>query len=300
MTDTTGNGLLISLSAGGTAADLAGHGVGVEHVEEFMVRLAMRLLTDGHRLAFGGILERSDRTLTGYLIDVAQQWLDKDFAKAVNVTKPATWPLVNFSAWPNYTRIQEEQRAQLVGICQFVEIDPPDIASIDLKLAIEQGVTRRYAADALTAMRLRSTRETDLRIVWGGRRSGAAGWVPGILEEVACSLDQDKPVLIVGRFGGCAAMLAEFLEDPSRPWPNELKLSADQNGERILVEAQKEELTSRFAAIRQKLEDYRTAIHSSPTANGLPSELIRRALKEDTMRIAINIAAKAAAIVQKR
>lgn len=42
------SGLLIALSAGGNNDELATHGLGVEHVEELMVRLSMKLLKDGH------------------------------------------------------------------------------------------------------------------------------------------------------------------------------------------------------------------------------------------------------------
>ena len=90
------SGLFISLSAGGTSDELAAHGLGIEHVEEFMVRLAMKLLRDGHRLAFGGTLANSEQRLTKFLIDAATSWIGDESAKQCKVTQPETWPLVNY------------------------------------------------------------------------------------------------------------------------------------------------------------------------------------------------------------
>jgi len=58
------SGKLIALSAGGMNDELAVHGIGLEHMEELMVRMAMRLLADGHRLSFGGTLGDPEKDLT--------------------------------------------------------------------------------------------------------------------------------------------------------------------------------------------------------------------------------------------
>ena len=113
-------GLLVALSAGGVNSELASHGIGLEHVEELMVRMAMRLLADGHRLCFGGTLGDPDKDLTKYLIETAEKWLDDKAAAKVDVTKPETWPLVNYSAWPHSRKITEDQRARLVGCSHAV------------------------------------------------------------------------------------------------------------------------------------------------------------------------------------
>ena len=299
MTDNA-SGLLIALSAGGRNDELAAQGVGIEHVEELMVRIAMKLLRDGHRLAFGGTLGNPDQPLTRYLIDTAQNWLNEDSAKHIDVNEPQTWPLLNCSSWPYYTSITEEQKARLVGICQFENIDPPAIVKSELKPLVEEWATksraRRFAADALSAMREKSARDTALRIVWGGRIAGAAGWMAGILEEVGYSLEHDKPVLICGGFGGCAGLLATFLAHKNAPWPDKLSLAASADAERdcLLEDAEKKSLTARFTNIQSRLTEFRKAIHKKPTANGISSEQIQRALSDESARSVINIAAAVA------
>ena len=127
---------LISLSAGGDDAELAERGLGMEHVDELMVRVAKQLLTDGNRLAFGGTLGDSKQKLTQYLIETAQNWLDDDAASEGDVTKPETWPLLNYSAWPFHTFISEQQRANLVGVCGFMDINPAGVPEPDRKSAV--------------------------------------------------------------------------------------------------------------------------------------------------------------------
>jgi len=285
--------LLIALSAGGTNSELAAHGIGVEHVEELMVRMAMRLLADGHRLSFGGTLGNPDQELTKHLIDTAERWLDDDAAKKVDVTKPETWPLVNYSAWPHYKNITEEQRARMVGICQFINIDPPGVPESILKADLEPGVKSKHSANALTAMRERSAQEADLRIVWGGRIKGAAGWMAGILEEVACTLKLKKPLLILGGFGGCARLLADFLNDPKAEWPAPLSLaaSADPTRDALLTDEEHKELEARMLEVKQLAMEFWKVLHSTDAVHGLPATFIRKALLDENSRSVINAAA---------
>lgn len=293
-------GLLIALSAGGKPQELAAQGLGIEHVRELMVRLSMKLLRNGHRLAFGGILGRDDQSLTEALIDTAQNWLDEGSAKECDVTRPETWPLTSYSAWPFYTSISQEQRARLVSICRFVNVDLNGVDKSSLGDAVEKWYdnpqARRYVADALTAMRERSAKEADLRIVWGGTIEGAKGWMAGILEEVACSLAHNKPILILGGFGGCARLLADFLSDMSAPWPVELSLAACADAERdgLLTDSQRESLNERFEKTKAQLDDFRSRLHRDESTNGIPSKLARDALQEETARSVIRAAATAA------
>ena len=227
--------LLIALSAGGKSTELAAQGLGVEHVDELMVRLVMKLLRKGHRLGFGGTLQDSKQRLTKYLIDTAQSWLDEEFSRDSPITRPETWPLVNYSAWPFHESITKEQRARMVGICRFVNVNPGSIpqAILDEVLPDWQKNPRAlmFNADGLSAMRELSSREADLRIVWGGNVAGSRGWMAGVLEEVAYSLAQDKPILVLGGFGGCARVLADFLAKQNAPWPARLSLKFPRNSE---------------------------------------------------------------------
>lgn len=288
--------LLIALAAGGTNDELSADGIGIEHVEELMVRMAMRLFSCGHRLSFGGTLGDPQKELTSHLIDAAERWLAGDAAEQVDVTKPDTWPLINYSAWPHYRKITEEQRARLVGICQFINIDPPGIPASVLNADLEPALEKKYAADALTAMRERSASDADLRVVWGGRIKGAAGWMAGILEEVAGTMKLKKPLLILGGFGGCARLIAEFLRIPKTPWPDDLSLaaSADPARDALLSLREKQVLESRMKEVKQLVHEYRSTLRSCDSVHGLPSKILLEALQDTSSRKVINTVAQSA------
>jgi hypothetical protein len=282
-------GLLIALSAGGDAKELSAQGLGMEHINEMMVRLSMKLLSDGHRLAYGGTLGTPSQPLmTQALINTAQNYLHQKMARVIDVTDSKTWPLINYSAWPHYKNILAEQRALLVGVCNFIDVDPEGVSPEMLKLASEKSVIERYKADALSAMREKSAVECDLRIVWGGKTEGASGWMPGVLEEVACSLRHHKPVLILGGFGGCARRLADYVGDYESKWPfGETVRSASES-------LDKERMADHMQEAWGLLRHWRKTNFSLLDRPNIPKELFVSALSEETPRKAIRIAAEAA------
>ena len=231
------------------------------------------------------------------MIETAERWLDDETAKQVDVTKPETWPLVNYAAWPNYKKISDDQRARLVGICQFVNIDPPGISPNILNGALDPALQNKHFANALTAMRERSAQDADLRVVWGGRISGASGWMAGIFEEVAFTLKLKKPLLVLGGFGGCARLLADFLHDPETEWPKQLSLSASAEPERdaLLTDGERETLGNRVEEAERLVTEFRAALHSDASVNCVSTQLLRAALLDENSRNVISAVAGAVA-----
>ena len=51
----------------------------------------------------------------------------------------------------------------------------------------------------------------DIRICAGGRITGYSGTMPGVLEEVLITLSQEKPLFLLGGFGGITSVLCRML-----------------------------------------------------------------------------------------
>ena len=291
---------LIALSAGGENAELASEGVGIEHIDELMIRFSMRLLRDGHRLSFGGSLGNADEPLTQHLIDTAIKWLDDEDARQANPSAPETWPLINYSGWPYYTFIDPETKARQVGICQFDEVPPTNVSFEELE-SLKEGwkenpTARRRNADSLTLMRKRSAQQATLRIVWGGKIRGASGWMSGILEEVACTLDLGKPLLLLGGFGGCSKLIAKFLSDETESWPSKLNLqtSSDAEREKLLSSNEKQQLWDRFEKTKNDLKEFRTKLHANKPVNGVPNDALFQALTDESPRQVVRLGSEVA------
>lgn len=300
-------GLLIALSAGGNWRELALEGVGEEHIEELCVRISMQLLSDGHRIAYGGTLGFKDYPITQHLIGVAQNWLEENTAKEIDVNIPDTWPLVNYSAWPYYQTIDLQTRASRVGICQFRDIDPVTCDKRKLSrlssLTADDPNYRRFASDALTEMRIQTAVDSDLRILCGGKIRGALGWLPGVYEEFVSTLQVSKPAIIVGGYGGCAKVIADFLASPTASWPAELNFdpSADEPRNDLLAEKELAELKERVASAQSLVEQFRTDLHFRPTVNGLESRLVSNLLfTQNTRKIIRGIDAAISQILKDR
>jgi len=307
--------LSIALSAGGLNEELAHAGLLLEHVNEAMIRLVMRGMELGHRIVFGGSLNSSEASLTNSMFDAALRWIEiaKDpiessRVSAVDLQQPKKWPLANYSAYPYCNHFQPGQRANLLGVCEVIEVVPRALQDPSRKQdrakrrnqIEERPDLRKLMGDALTEMRQKSTFETDARIVFGGRSTeGKSGkrpssWMPGILEEVGCSLAKGltgaphaapQPVLIIGALGGCAGQIAGFLRDQSQEWPKELSLDscADSRREYHLTDTERLGLTQRFQQYQQLLEQYRRQLFdsNSPQVNGISRTLLLEALEPE-------------------
>jgi hypothetical protein len=274
--------MLVALSAGGTEKELSQVGMSLDKVEELMVQMSVQLLADGCRLGFGGTLGTPAQSLTKHLIDVATSGRQQ-----VDLNARATWPVINYSAWPYHQAITDEQKADLAGVCEFRPIDPPGVSNDVLADALtspqKEAQKSVLTAKALSTMREIMTAEAHLRIVWAGRISGAAGWIPGILEEVTLTLKHRKPLLICGGFGGCARLIADFLADDDSAWPREFTLQGIEDADPSQWSSDdRNQVELRLTEAESQLRQYRKALHTEESLSGVPVSLASQCLTEQS------------------
>lgn len=83
-------------------------------------------------------------------------------------------------------------------------------------------------ANALTLLRRLLAARCDTRVVVGGRLSGYAGNMPGVIEEAVLTLEQDKPLYAAGGFGGAAAFVGRHMAPELYAWlPTGMPANAD-------------------------------------------------------------------------
>jgi hypothetical protein len=272
--------------------ELAEYGLRMEHIDETMVRITMRVLSAGHRIAFGGTFNNPKAPLTKKMVDTTLRWVklkDEDGPDRKShdyLNTPSQWPLVNYNAYPFYNDLEPQQEANWIGFCQIVRVPDKNPMPAELQnlkpaaIKLQPEVARRNA-DALTRMRKISTRCSDLRIVWGGKVNKAMGWMPGILEEVGFSLQQQKPILILGALGGCARLIADYLIKPGADWPRDLSLEscADPGRDTVVTTEKREQLQQRLEGYKTLLKNYRERLHGTDASiDGVHCELLIRAL----------------------
>ena len=108
----------------------------------------------------------------------------------------------------------------------------------------------------------------------------------------------ETPVLILGGFGGCARVLADFLKKLDAPWPEALRLEdACRNPayEALIKDDEhRRELAARYEELQQRLTSFRANLHAGQDLYGAPASLLLSALTDESARGAIRLARQVA------
>jgi hypothetical protein len=75
------------------------------------------------------------------------------------------------------------------------------------------------APTTLTALRQYLVKETDARVLIGGKERGYKGELPGIIQEALLAIEADQPLYLAGGFGGATATIAALLAHLEHRWP---------------------------------------------------------------------------------
>ncbi len=203
------------------AADLIALGLSPEHVIDAQMEMARHLLALGATLVYGGDLRPNG--ITGILFRLA-----REHAEAAEIREPRLRLLL---AWPIHgpkpqqiTDVLAENRdvAEATLLPWPDGLDPthqrqfPD--------ATDPAARRFASAVCYGAMRVELAAMADALVVLGGKQTGYGGWYPGLLEETWRMEAANKPVFVLGGFGGCAGVLAAAAqgEAASLPSPDDL------------------------------------------------------------------------------
>lgn len=257
--------LPVALSGLSTDEELAEYGLGVEHLEELMIRICIRLLENRCRLILGGTLGNPTRRETEYLVDTLRTWLPPAVGDAIQLPRKSTWPIVSYSPWPECENLTVQVHAHLAGICEMVNVLPHSASEELMEKHLNEHARNTLAADAISEMRRLTTDACSLRVIWGGKLQSAQGWLPIALEETALTIRQRKPLLVFGGFGGCCALLAKFLSERTAAWPSALDFSAQQCRQKFgqLSERRLSLIRKQFLDAKMTVLQFREHLHQA-------------------------------------
>ena len=195
------NDRLIGISIS-NCKDLPERGMSSEHLDDAMVEIARHLLTQGASLAYGGDLRPGG--FTTVLFELVRSHNRAGSKHRIH----------NFLAWPIHLQLDPAPWKEYLDESRTHKIPPPTDLGVDEKLYLDPtDAAGRYAwARSLSAMRLEMNDKTQARILLGGQITGFKGKYPGLFEEALCALRSDKPLFVIGGFGGCASLIVEALK----------------------------------------------------------------------------------------
>ena len=125
--------------------------------------------------------------------------------------------VTNYLAWPVHIQMDaEELEANISGLKGRARLVLCGLNGEPMSARSRQGMPPREPderewSEGLTAMRRAMLDRTDARVILGGRLDKYKGSMPGIAEEALLSLESERPVFLIGGFGGCARSVAQAL-----------------------------------------------------------------------------------------
>ena len=197
--------------------DIKKYGYEYIHLQDSMNEIARYLLVIGCELVYGGDIHyKHDYNFVNSLFELATTHNKEN--------KQIPQKITNFLAYPLYKKIDVADRAKLVKVATFREIEP--LLIINGKKVTDQRIS--FALN-LSSMRNEMNEYIDARIIMGGKVSGFSGVYPGILEEALLALRKEKPLFIIGSFGGVSKLLAELITDQisEKEFIDKLKFNED-------------------------------------------------------------------------
>lgn len=184
--------------------DLPGLGYAQIHLKDLMVEIVRCLLINDVITVYGGDLRKEGYTQV--FADLAYQY------RSIHESKKFYFR--NYFAYPIYYQLTRANELDFKkNRAEIFKVDPPeDLGELPQKYLLPDSPENKYSwARSLTKMREVMIGATDGRILVGGKVNNYLGKMPGVVEEAKITLQMDKPLYLVGAFGGSAAGVAAAL-----------------------------------------------------------------------------------------
>lgn len=278
----------IALSLSG-APDAHRYGGSDLHLATMAHDLALYLLLVGLRLVYGGSLDHGasggpgrapgdDVNYVEQLMELVERY--SPLAREVGLSLA---PVENWVAWPIHEELTEEQRNQYRrNRAQLVEIERPNDLPIDANKDLQKAADGRYPSDTpkwryvrarcMTKLREDSVAATSARVALGGKLHGYGGVLPGVAEEALLTLRADKPLYLLGGFGGASRAVLDVLRGGHRDEFTSAWCESNVDGWRTLVAAYDDNGTPALLpeTMADELRDRGAGGLAAALANGLP------------------------------
>ena len=186
-----------------------------DSIQRLVQDISRHLLGRGAKLLYGGDLREKDKSgFTRFILDEAKALRERGVKHFPKIENHLAWPL----------SIDNEQLRRFKADNDSVltiksHPFPQDSGErVNENKFLEPNTPRNLYiwAWSLTSMRNSLISKSSIRICAGGRRCGYKGAMPGVLEEVLLALKTNKPLYLLGGFGGVVQdIVATICHDPS-------------------------------------------------------------------------------------
>jgi hypothetical protein len=312
---------VVALSVSYERDNLLARGLGLDHLQDLLTRIARPLVRSGVDLAFGGSWRETDDNFTYLLLRLINGELgERDLQAGAD---RATGKLYNHSAWPYYLDITPEIEAQWIRVCRIIKVRQDDKTIVDPDVLRDdrahQNSARKDLSVARTMSAMRKLMMTgmsvpvpgfegieerippvDARVLLGGKRNDYSGFMPGIFEEALLTLQAGKPLYILGGFGGASEVLAEaMLRAADDSLDKALTLKAESSNNRKLAAmlsiarpAVRAQVEQQYDALMKHVRDARGDGLAGVLKTRLDPQETRQLMQTRSISVAVSLARK--------
>jgi len=187
----------------------ASHHLHADHLKRLAQDISSHLLARSGIIIYGGDLRKDG--FTQFILDEAIALKNRLNTDDIHVE--------NHLAWPIYISDPEiiVWRAKYNRVMKSIEHEIPDDIETDVDKSTflpPNGVNNKYIwSRCLTEMREQSVVTSDARICAGGKLMGYQGKMPGVLEEIIISIEKNKPIYLLGAFGGVVGEVCKSIRN---------------------------------------------------------------------------------------
>ena len=213
-------GCVVNLSVS-ESDDSAGRGFPSWQVNRVTLQLVAALFGQGASVVFGhdwredGVME----AVYGF----ARQMQPPLPLSAANAEAEHQPLLRNLLPWPDSPHLPKRDLEQLSSTLRVESAGlPSELQAFDdqARRVEPNHVLYRYIrARGLTFLRHQLNDVSHARLCLGGRRAGAAGRYPGVIEEALLAVRDNKPLYLAGFLGGATGQVIDALE--GKPMPDD-------------------------------------------------------------------------------
>jgi len=183
------------------------HHIHADHLVRLAQDIARHLLARSATLLYGGDLRPGG--FTEFILDEARILKDRLGEITPHVENHLAWPL--YVSDPEITSWRARYH-QVMDTVEY-EITSDVVANLDKDTFLPPNTPQNsYVwSRCLTEMRQKSISSSSVRICAGGKLSGYKGKMPGVLEEIILALNAQKPIFLLGAFGGVVGDVCKLI-----------------------------------------------------------------------------------------
>ena len=197
------------------------------HLKYLSQDIGRHILAQKGVIVYGGDLRKDG--FTDFLVSEAQALKSRTNSEDVFIQ--------NYLSWPIYLNDKEEiidWKARYSNMLEMIEV--PFESEVECLIPDTEAFLPPDTIDSsfiwskcLTKMRQQLIKNCDVRICAGGKHTSYKGKMPGVLEEILISIEQNKPIFLLGGFGGVCQSVCELLVSGCIPIPLTEKWQKDNN-----------------------------------------------------------------------